>query len=406
MSGSLLQIATFGKQDVNLTANPNVTFWKTVFKRHTQFAMEPKELDPYGTVAWGQKNAFELQRQSDLIRRIFVKVHLGALTNARYTDDVGRAMFEEIQFEAGSVTIDRMYPEFTHVWEELTVDAERQLGDLTGNYKAQVSELTDAAATDQTLYIPLDFWFTRDPGMALPMTATYMSQIKIYFKTRSYDKVIVPLSSSYANPVGYVGAAPTLRMTLLIEGVLLDMEERSWFAQVSPFKLEYLIEQRQFQSTVLQKDLSNPKIDLRFSHPVKELIFLFRKRAMLRPGILEYFNFDGDEPVTNDSFKSMRLLLNQNERFMPLEPVYFRVLQPHMHHSRIPAANIYTYSFALYPEDLQPSGSLNFSRIDKVEVQLTFDGDKVKEDLEVLIFAVNYNTIKFQDGTCTLTWAS
>ena len=420
MSGSLLQLNNLGAQDTNLMVNPSITFWKTIFKRHTIFAMECKEQDFNNTPTWGSRCNVEFQRIGDLIRKVYVKITVSALNNPaattptryHFTDDAAKAMFESIELDMGNVPFDTIYPELSHAWEELTTDRERQLGALTGKYGDE-STLVDAANGEQTWYLPVDFFWNRDTGAALPLISTLLTPIKIYFKIRGYKDLIV---NADAPGVSYGGSSPTLTMSLYMETVMLGDDERSWFASAAnpsstnDVGLEYLFTQRQLSGPVTIGSAAGKsyKNELHLNHPVKELFFLFRTTANL--ALNDYFNFSGTEAGPNkEAFDTLQLLLNNNQRFQALPPAYFRVLQPHMHHTRIPEKHIYVYSFALNPEDNQPSGSLNFSKIDKAHVNLTFKGPTgtgLVEGMDVFVFAHNYNTFAIKGGITSLYWAS
>lgn len=405
MSGSLAQLGGIGKADVETFIAPSVTFWKTVTKRHTQFAMEPRTIEFQGAVAWNRTCTASIPRVSDLLPKLWLVVELGALDSgnggAYFTDDVGRAMFEEVKLDCGAVTFDRLFPELEHSIEELDVCKEKQLGMLTGK-SSSVQELIDAAKGIQKLYVPLSFWFNNDYANALPLVALHLTDIKIQVKLRKLaDLVIAVPLSGYTGPTGTEGEL--INLNLMAEFVFLDDPEREWFASETH---KYIISQNQYLGThTVLAGVTEAKVELILNHPTKELIFVFRKASNL--AAKQYFNFSGEQkaPFLNEAFKTVTLKLNGNERLEKRDPKYFRVIQAQQHHARVPDKHVYMYSFALYPHDINPSGSINFSRIDSARLQFEFDA-ALSENYELQVYARSLNVANVSGGSCQLKYAS
>jgi hypothetical protein len=188
---------------------------------------------------------------------------------------------------------------------------------------------------------------------------------------------------------------------------------------------EYLIDQVQFQGSepLIFGNSSNYKFRLNFNHPVKELVWVLQRNVNAQRGTAynDWFNFsaaDPGTPVPSDAVDLMadaKILLNGHDRFQTRPQTYFRLVQPFQHHTRIPDKHIYIYSFGLRPEEHQPSGTCNFSRIDNAQlvVDLTNPANipnyaEWGSDLDgvIYIFAPNYNVLRIMSGMGGLAYSN
>jgi hypothetical protein len=403
MSGSISQLGAVGKQDIDTVIRPTLTFFKSVFKKHTNFAIEPKHAEFQGTIGWDRRQTCLIPRQGDLISKIYLYVKIAnldtGLGGARFVDDLGRAMLEEVSLEIGSVIYDRLYPEYMHAYEEVTTDRERQLGKLTGKSQS-VPQLVAWAQNTQHLYVPLTFYFHDDIGSSLPLVGLHLTDVKVNVKTKAKAAVIV------GNPAPYVVTstdAEIQEMYLFMEIIFLDEPERVW---MSSSELKYVITQTQYLGLhSILAGVRESKIDLTFNHPTKELIFMGRTDT--NTAALNYFNFVGQETgeFLGELFKQLTLKLNNNNRFDAQYAHYFRVLQNKNHHTRIPDKHVYSYCFSLYPEDPNPSGSLNFSRIDTARFLMEFTA-ALGDGLSVFVYARNVNVVSIASGVSLLRFSS
>ena len=381
-----MQLVAYGAQDIYLTGNPQITFFKVVYRRHTNFSMESVVQTFNGNVGFGNRVTCTVSRNGDLINRMYLQVSLGQLTSGKeYNDWVGHQLIKSVEIEIGGQRIDKHYGDWLHIWNELSQTA----GHYDG-YKAMVSgvdasmsasnndlKLDDDKARE--LYIPLQFWFCRNPGLALPLIALQYHEVKINIE-------FAPLSAVTDDTT-----VPTFSAELYVDYVYLDTDERRRFAQVSH---EYLIEQLQFTGD----EAGANSLKLNFNHPVKELIWV-EKESEAKVG--EY----------TTTYSSALVQLNSHDRFSARKPAYFQLVQPYQHHERVPisidsnstdSANINVYSFALKPEEHQPSGTCNMSRIDNAALKLT----GCSSSSVVKVFAVNYNVLRIMSGMGGLAYSN
>jgi hypothetical protein len=385
-----MQLVAYGAQDIYLTGNPQITFFKVVYRRHTNFAVESIEQTINGSVSNGSKVSVTIARNGDLLSRVYLQLKGALATGAKGFDAV-----DYVEVEVGGQVIDKHYGQWMKIWCDLTHGADK---------KAMLNKMLctgadcdcDDVSTSGTLTtIPLQFWFCRNPGLALPLIALQYHEVKLNIK--------------FCSPTnGTINGAE-----VWCDYIFLDTDERRRFAQVSH---EYLIEQVQYNNGVSAK--TDVQTELRFNHPVKELVWQTRG--------------SGSCCNSNDGVAGVctaLLQLNGHDRFRKRQGEYFSTVQRYEHHTGanagdvstkaqacVDAGEIYMYSFALKPEEHQPSGTCNFSRIDNAVLNLDILSDtnaaadtakKVMAESGVLdVYAVNYNVLRIMSGMGGLAYSN
>ena len=533
MGGGLLQLVAYGAQDVYLTGNPQITFWKITYRRHTNFSIESIEQTFNGQADFGRRVQSTMSRNGDAAYRAYLQLTLPEIksemaAHARWLDFPGEQIISEIEVEIGGQRIDRQYGDWMHIWNQLTVTAEQQRGyfKMVGN-TTQLTFITDPnfaeidgpcdtngprqvcaprkSLPETTLYVPLQFWFCTNPGLALPLIALQYHEVKINLNLRPIDECLWAVTG-----LGAGGRQATqaynqslVAASLYIDYVFLDTDERRRMAQ-NPH--EYLITQLQFTGDESIGSSSN-KIKLNFNHPVKELIWVVQPDSHVDycasltndsalfnvlgaqpfnytdaldalPNALHAFGSDGSitgenyltsnglfhdpaaqklTPPSNGYYSNAaasngygsspgdfgftgiqnsgvsdagtfvlaetsldmhcwgqnpvvtaKLMLNGQERFSEREGTYFSLVQPNECHTRSPDEGINVYSFALRPEEHQPSGSCNFSRIDNATLQLVVSSATVKnvQTAKVRVYARGYNIFRVMSGMGGLAYSN
>jgi len=590
-----MQLVAYGAQDVYLTGNPQITFWKVTYRRYTNFSMESIEQTFNGQADFGRRVTCIISRNGDLAYRTYLQVTLPEINQfmgnsaqvsankhavyARWLDFPGEQLIAQVEVEIGGQRIDRQYGDWMHIWNQLTMTAEQQRGyfKMVGN-TTQLTFITDPsfanvdgpcdsvaprqvcaprnALPETTLYVPFQFWYSTNPGLALPLIALQYHEVKINLDIRPIDECLWAVTSLSCNtgpepnkPVNQLSVGTPVTATiaynqslvaasLYVDYVFLDTDERRRFAQ-NPH--EYLITQLQFTGDESVGSSSN-KIKLNFNHPVKELIWvvqpdqnvdycssllcdaslfkvlgaqpfnytdaidalpnaihafggpsevdgqygyidargLFQDAgsvdAYIPPNFTGYWaggiynnadneaNFGGPAlglnptdsanqaavlaslglsnigqytgaPYTNHNQGSTvsdagtfvlsetsldlhcwgqnpvvvaKLQLNGQDRFSEREGSYFSWVQPYQAHTRNPDEGINVYSFALRPEEHQPSGTCNFSRIDNATLQLVLSNATVEgtKTAKVRVYATNYNVLRIMSGMGGLAYSN
>ena len=500
-----MQLVAYGAQDVYLSANPQITFFKVVYRRHTNFAMESIEQVFNGAADWGRKVTATISRNGDLIHRTYLRAELPAVTvqpgkSFRWLNWAGHILIKSVEIEIGGQRIDKHYGDWLHIWNELTQTAGHQIGyaNMVGNTPNLTSPWTAGASAvtvpGQIMYIPLEFWWNRNPGLALPLIALQYHEVKINLELNpaNYCYWSGTLGSSAATSTTDLSTAsvqvPSLvSCSLFVDYIYLDTDERRRFSQAAH---EYLIEQLQFTGDESTSQTSN-KVKLSFNHPTKELIWIVQPSDNTTDGTVPYgkqwFNYTdafdlsydptfifnnaatviSTDPnatsnahtgstgssagtfsggyVNNDTGYSMGaggmpgiaaggssgvyiptsfgngqnpvaqalLQLNGHDRFSIRDGRYFSLVQPYQHHENVPSQGINVYSFALKPEEHQPSGTCNFSRIDSATLNLTLTQAAVSSvtgsgtrSAIMRVYAVNYNVLRIMSGMGGLAYSN
>ena len=551
-----MQLVAYGAQDVFLTGTPEITFWKVSYRRHTNFAMESIEQTFSGQADFGRRVTCTISRNGDLAYRTYLQVTLpeinqdmkgnAASVYARWLDFPGEQLIAQVEVEIGGQRIDRQYGDWMHIWNQLTLSSEQQRGyfkmighttQLTYICDPAFAEINGPCASsggpaqvcaprkslpETTLYIPLLFWFCRNPGLALPLIALQYHEVKINIDFRPIGECLWAVSS-LAGGSGSLSVSTAYQQSLVaaslyIDYIFLDTDERRKFAQ-NPH--EYLIEQLQFTGDESVGSSSN-KIKLNFNHPCKELIWvvqpdanvdyctsldgsstlyktlgaqpfnytdaidalpnaihafggsnatsgsnafittdgLFQMAGALDNSVAPYLTtttqigstpnvvyqlsapdpnlWDGNQWNAGETggasgsyvsdagtfvlaetaldmhcwgenpVVTAKLQLNGQDRFSEREGSYFDVVQPGQHHTRAPDTGINVYSFALRPEEHQPSGTCNFSRIDNAVLQLVLSSPTVTgtATAKVRVYAVNYNVLRVMSGMAGVAYSN
>jgi hypothetical protein len=430
--GGLLQLVANGKQDVFLTGNPQISFFKMVYRRHTNFATESQPMYFDGTANFGQRISCLIPRRGDLLGKIYLEVLLPRLTSPNiidgsnvpvsYVNSIGNALIQEITFEVGEQEIDRQTGEWMEIWEQMTTPAGQKdaLNSMIGRVDGyEVPDLIPGInSPGLLLQIPLQFYFCRNPGLYIPLLALQYHPIRI-------NITISPLQSLFyceellTNSNGTIMVNPAQITSMMLWGdyVYLDVEERRRFVSQSH---EYLIDQIQYTPLISVTPTQNQvTIQTDFNHPIKEFLFVARRTFMDQ--VHEFFNYSSlainegvsvdvtsylqKNQVRTDLISQALLQLDGYDRFQIRQAPYFRLQQPFDHHTTTPVQNfIYNYSIALRPEDAQPTGTLNASRIDSVNWQITMNPilfgqtKTLAGNTTLRIYATNYNVFRVVNG--------
>jgi hypothetical protein len=427
MGGGLLQLVAYGAQDVYLTGNPQITFFKVVYRRHTNFAIEAIEQSATGSNSLGSRATFQLTRNGDLIHRIYFYGKIknksttsGDANKVALVPNFGQKLLKTIELEIGGQRIDKHYSEWLYIWNELSLPIGKREGyyKMIGANKENTCTLLGVAESYE-LYVPLEFWFCRNVGLALPLIALQYHEVKINIEFESaanlYDKDAKNTTSTSAtlNSTYTVNDISLEDAKLWVDYIFLDTDERRRFAQLSH---EYLIEQLQFTGT--DNITSSTSADgmksmrMNFNHPCKELVWAIKNTSA---GVY-WNNFSTATPLSgvnttlNDYYNSTnpvmqaKIMLNGNDRFAQRKGEYFSLVQPYQHHENTPDdfhKGINVYSFALKPEEHQPSGTLNMSRIDTAVLSLSSSISGT-----IHIYAVNYNVLRILSGMGGLAYSN
>lgn len=414
-SGALVELVSKGIQDSYLIGNPTTTYFKAVYKRHTNFAIEAVRQPLNGIDDFGHKLTCVLNKDSgDLIHNMYLEFSLPTIDQTQqgatwiaYTNGIANVLVKSIELEIGGVSIDRHYSEWLDIWGELNIDASFRdsYDEMVGNYSSNIALIYSAKSTTtktqyRTYYTPFRFWFNRSIGQALPLVALQYHEVKFIIELRPLSEVI--RSDIVLNPATLVDTEGVpLRInyiTVWSDAIYLEKEERTSIAY-SPH--EYIIDQIQFNGAQsLAAYTTSETITLDYNNPVKAIYWIIRNETYLDVNsntgnkITKYESFNG-----GDTFNTFKIQLDNNDRFEERKANYFRLVQQIEHSTAAARKYIYVYSFAINMGQHQPSGACDFSKIASSLVNFTFNRDQTSNGpIRLNMYAQNYNIFKINNG--------
>jgi hypothetical protein len=400
MPGGLIQLVASGAQDTMLTESPEITFFKASYRPYVNFAVEQFETQTSsGTVGFGNTALFTLERHADLVSNMYLRVVIPAVTAGASNDfqwarQLGHTLIDEVKLKIGGQVVDKLYGQWYMINNSLTLPTGKTAGynEMIGNTTTMY--LPSSTKPTKVLYIPLRFWFC-DSKLALPIVALQYHKIEIEVKFRA-------VSTLYSATEAPSTGVPILgNVSLLTDYIYLQNQDRLTYIKNPQ---EYLIVQLQTTGAEHVTQASW-KAELHFNHPCRELLWVVQLDSVA--ALNEWSNFTNLSGFSGtDLLDTAQLQLNGQDRFATREGSYFNLVQPYQHHTNIPDIGIYVYSFSLCPENYQPSGSLNFSRIDSASLNLNFNTITSSAPAKFYGYVQNYNLLRIASGLGGLAYAS
>ena len=415
-TSALLQLVAKGRQDLYLTSNPQFTFFKHVYRRYTPFAIESIPIEIDGTLDFGRRISTVLPRRADLLSTLFLEIDLPAIppdtTDPEnpipiyWTNNIGHSLIDYVSIEVGEKEIDRHTGEWLQIWSELITPADKKDGfnQMVGHWNVYPD--TAQSAGPLSLSIPLRFWFCNSIGAALPLIALQAHPVRLIIQLRRFQDLWWSpiLSCSSVACSATVNPVSPARLQLFGDYIYLDPDERKRFVATDH---EYLIEQLQFTPPqAVPRNIASINIPLTFNHCCKEFIWVIKQDHIQKAH--EWMNFSNlyqsvggtcpESGTLQDQISTALIQLDGYDRFERRNATYFRIVQPYQRHTNIPNDFIYLYSYSFRPEEEQPSGALNCSKIDTINLNLVFNPATIADDRHVTVYATNYNIFRVVGG--------
>jgi len=493
MTGGLIQLVSIGFEDLYLNADPEITYFKMVYKRHTNFSQEPI-IQMFNTNAdFGKRLTCSIAKTADLLSNMYIyveipelpKLYNGSVENKidkfKWAKKLGYALINYVELEINGQLVDKLYGDWMNIWSILTVSDGRKSEDiLIGN----IPELYEPSngKNSYKLYIPLDFFFSKNKGLALPLIALHMSDIKIHVEFNSLENVLIASPTHYitideyivhfkegeiltqnisgtdvniifetfdyttrrlyytkyndsiqyytsssknvkskyklynssgyyvmpsASETSHIISYPNVSLNtanMIVNFIYLDNLERKKFA-ISDH--EYLITTLSYsgEQTIYN---THTKMKLSFVNPSKELVWICQFNKIKNGYIKDKFNYtsnlnsSGENIITKNS-------IHQNGQIRCLEEdkYLYNYLINYLYHTGSVEEGINTYSYSLDPENYQPKGSCNFSKIDDLIIELTLSSLISYNNPALLrVYNYSYNILRITDGLAGLTFVN
>ena len=515
MTGGILQLVAYGVQDIFITKNPQITFFKVVYRRHTNFSIEVIPQYFTHTPNFGKKATCILSRNGDLINKIYIVITLPSIikflnndgnedtiTKLAWVKKIGFAIIKMVEIEIGGQTVDKQYGEWMHIWHELS-------GPIYENFYKMIGSSLEAnnytnGKDEIKLYVPLQFWFCKVSGMSLPVLNLQYNEVKINIELETLDKCLNITPTNYieihqdivnfikdeyieqhidddvafgifkyfdvtskklyyhrisrikfksitnttitneaelntvlnnVNNQKYLINGLTSKFSvmpkiniqelvhsynkirninlkdcfLLVDYIFLDDEERVKFSQA---KHEYLIEQINIM-TEKTLDSTNRTLKLEMKHPCKLLVWMAQQSYLKDTRNNDHFNYTDDYKLINNKYVGKNLvdmstiLLNGQERLNFRDATYFNWIQPYQHFTYAPSEGINIYSFCMFPEKHQPSGSSNMSKIDNILLRIRLKTIiNFSNDAKLKSYFMSYNILRIMNGLSALVFTN
>ena len=388
MKGSLIQMTSRGAEDLHMLENPTLTFFKIVYKRHTSFSMESINQVFVDTPLFNNTNYITIRRKGDLISNIYLEVTLPSdpmLEDSYWTNRIGFNLIKKVELYIGKTLVDRQYGLWMHIWTELThtIDRKNILNKIVGSTSMDGNSYGLPCNVSHTLTIPLMFSFCRHKNLALPLISLGDNvdvTLKFFFQTKAncIQSGIAP-SGDMINPI------------LWIDYIYLERQENLQFVQKP---IEYLIEVTQHLGRNLISS-GTKSILLPFNLSCKELMWVVQNKKPYGDKFTD-FTYNGSSMINTVQFKfnSKNVFSSRAKSFD-----YFNYITPYQCHTGKPDLGINAYSFCLKPENLDPSGIINFSHVKLPTILLDTQGNGVFD-----IFALSYNVLRVEKGDIKLIY--
>ena len=388
--GGLIQLVAYGSEDLVLTADPEMSFFSNIYVKHVNFSMESINLLFTDIPGFGKTSFLTIKRNGDLLHKLYLELTLPTQAGSYWTNRIGFNLINRVEFYIGNKIIDRMYGIWMHIWTELThkTDMKQLLTPMIGSTGPNGTTNGLSCDTAHKLIIPLFFYFCRNPGLSIPLNAIRNNQnlsLKFFFETKA------TCVQSGDLPVDDFTDA-----SVWADYIFLETEQNRLYVQKP---LEYLIEVGQHKE-IRMVESGTKSILLGFSLPCKELYWIIYNIDSTGDKFTDFT--DDAQPNPNNMMVDMQLIFNTKNVFSSgaRDANYFNYVQAYQHHKGYPDLGINCYSFALNPEEYQPSGFINMGRISIATMAIT----PIINNGLIHIFGLCYNVLKIEFGNIKLEY--
>lgn len=399
--GAALELRARGvDEDIMYIGHPEMTYFKQVFKRHTNFTRYDRRYPMKDGIGFGRKCKCNVERGGDMMGYMWLKIDLPDTGNSEvsWINGVGNFMIKDVRLLMGGVEIVKMTGEYMDIYHRYALPISKY-----GNYQNMVKRVSGFRQTSltsaQEVLVPLPWWFTREINNVLPSIALQYCNIQIEVTFRPLVECLYSGSDrSGLGDLVNLGNLEIRNCELWVEFYMLDTDERVEMSS-DDTKHEFIIEQVQDASYAVSGGGEQRLYDLKFNLGTKELIWFYRSdfyENINRWDIYAARNGPSDA-VPLDNFG---IAFNGSDRVELQTAEHARLLQPLRHHNSASSDYVYMYAFAENCNSLQPSGYANFSKLDKKQLKLQWQ--KYTGAGTVTVYAVNHNILYIKKGQASV----
>lgn len=392
MGGAVIKLHLKGVQDDHLTSNPQVNFLVGQYYNHVDFSIEQLKVYFYEDANFGKKITIDVPRKADFLNKMYFCFTLPPLvktngTYAAWTNSIGHAIIDYVEIEIGGQSINKHYGLFLEIWDELSGNEKNE--NLMIGKVSNLESVQSNALDESTYCVPFQFWFCKSIRSALPLMNLVYHKVKLTIKLKQFSECIIHDGNLPPTAVKLADAY------ILADYIYIDETER---IKMKSMPYESLIEQVQYKDA--QEGTSNGvfKSSIPFNHPVKELLWVFIEDLSIDNN--DWFNFSRRNPTPftkiSSLMKNCTFLVDGKEYEERKDEIVYRYVNSKRYHTNVTDKHIYNISFCDKPEEWQPSGALNFSRID--EAIIHGDMRSGTPSNKLFIFGVNYNWLTIKNG--------
>lgn len=401
MGGSVIKLHLKGVQDEYLTGNPQINFLTRQYHNHVDFSIEQLKVYFYEDANFDKMITINVPRRADFLSNLHFCFTLPPLvktdgTYAAWTNSIGHTLIDYVEIEIGGYTVDKHYGLFLEIWDELSGNDKNE--NLLVGKVGNMESVKFNAVEESTYCVPLQFWFCKNIRSALPLMCLVYHPVKLVIKLKQFSECIT-----------YDGSLPPsiVRITdsyILADYIYIDETEK---IKMKSKTYEMLIEQVQYKD-VQGADVNTSggvfKTDIPFNHPVKELLWVFIEDSSIDNN--DWFNFSKRNPTPFTKVKSLMknctFWVDGKEYEERKDEIIYRYVNSKRYHTNMTDKHIYMISFCDNPEEWQPSGTLNFSRID--EAVIYGDMRSGTPANKMFIFGINYNWLVLKNGISSVKY--
>ena len=402
-----LQLTSTGSADRILTGNPQFTFFKAIYKRHTKYSTNTIEVSESTSCRFGSSVRFKINKNGDLLKNVFLELKVNGLDQTQggaswvgFTNSFLPSLIEHMELHINEQRIDRINGEFLDIYNEIMLSQGKRIAhdNMIGKYENPLAVQTNAVNNEYTFYLPIPFWFCENISASLPLIALQHSDIYINIKLRESKELVksdVQLSS-ITDINGKKFEIQSLKM--FGNYIILDAPERRLFASKSH---EYLITQHQNVVDYVKSGNVTKIVNLPLRHSIKYITWVIRNQfpcdTLNGNNWTNYKKTDGSNPLV-----TAKLKFNGMDYINDMDTDYYTKVVPYYYFPNNPRKYINIYSFSEKPHCWKPSGHYNFDTVDDSDLILTLN--EHTNNKEILVFAENYNVLRISSGIAGLAF--